>query len=61
MCIRDSYGEKESRDDSRRFVEENGKQTLAQVFTDIRYPRANNELFSVKFLEFLAESGFLKR
>ena len=55
------YGEKESRDDSRRFVEENGKQTLAQVFTDIRYPRANNELFSVKFLEFLAESGFLKR
>ena len=54
------YGEKESRDDSRRFVEENGKQTLAQVFTDIRYPRANNELFSGKFLEFLAESGFLK-
>ncbi|MDE5626111.1 MAG: nitroreductase family protein, partial [Muribaculaceae bacterium] len=54
------YGEKESRDDSRRFVEENGKQTLAQVFTDIRYPRVNNELFSGKFLEFLAESGFLK-
>lgn len=54
------YSEKESREDSRRFVAENNKETLAQVFTDIRYPRANNELFSGKFLDFLKESGFLK-
>lgn len=54
------YSEKESREDSRRFVAENNKETLAQVFTDIRYPRANNELFSVKFLGFLKKSGFLK-
>lgn len=54
------YSEKESREDSRRFVAENNKETLAQVFTDIRYPRANNELFSVKFLDFLKKSGFLK-
>lgn len=54
------YSEKESRDDSRQFVAENGKKTLAQVFTDIRYPRANNELFSAKFLDFLHSSGFLK-
>lgn len=54
------YEEKEARDDSRRFVEENNKHTLAQVFTDIRYPRANNELFSKKFLTFLSASGFLK-
>ena len=54
------YSEKESRKDSRRFVAENNKETLAQVFTDIRYPRANNELFSVKFLGFLKKSGFLK-
>ena len=53
------YGEKEAREDSRRFVAENGKETLAQVFTDIRYPRANNELFSEKFLGFLHDSGFL--
>lgn len=53
------YEEKESREDSRNFVMENGKETLAQVFTDIRYPRANNELFSEKFMDFLSESGFL--
>lgn len=54
------YQEKEAREDSRQFVAENGKETLAQVFTDIRYPRANNELFSAKFLDFLHASGFLK-
>ena len=54
------YSEKEAREDSHRFVEENGKQTLAQVFTDIRYPRANNELFSEKFLTFLRDSGFMR-
>lgn len=59
--INSLYAGKEAREDSRGFVKENGKQTLAQVFTDIRYPKANNELFSVKFLEFLAASGFLKQ
>lgn len=54
------YTEKESREDSRRFVAENNKETLAQVFTDVRYPRSNNELFSEKFLAYLKESGFLK-
>ncbi len=54
------YAEKESREDSKRFVEENGKQTLAQVFTDVRYPRANNEHFSQVFAGFLADAGFMK-
>lgn len=54
------YSEKESRDDSRRFVAENRKETLAQVFTDVRYPRGNNELFSEKFLGFLKSSGFIR-
>lgn len=54
------YAGKEAREDSRQFVLENGKQTLAQVFTDIRYPRANNEAFSEKFLAFLKQSRFLK-
>lgn len=53
------YAEKESREDSAMFVSENGKQTLAQVFTDIRYPRSNNEHFSVIFLDFLRKAGFL--
>lgn len=53
------YAEKESREDSRRFVEENGKQTLAQVFTDVRYPRGNNEHFSDIFRGFLDTARFL--
>ncbi len=55
------YQEKEQRDDSLKFVDENNKKTLAQVFTDIRYPRQNNELFSEKFLKFLVESCFIKQ
>ena len=34
------------------------KETLAQVFTDIRYTRENNELFSKIYLDFIVEQGF---
>ena len=47
------YAEKEAREDSRRFIEENDKQTLAQVFTDIRYTRDANEHFSKELLQYL--------
>lgn len=53
------YAEKEARADSAQFIAENGKQTLAQVFTDVRYPRANNELFSDKFVGYLRSCGLL--
>lgn len=45
---------------NRKFIEENGKQTLAQVFTDVRYPRAMNEDFSRTFLDLLRAKRFLK-
>lgn len=45
---------------NRRFVEENGKKNLAQVFAEVRYPRSMNEEFSEKFLEFLVKSKLLK-
>ena len=54
------YGAKEALEVNRKFVEENGKQTLAQVFTDVRYPRKNNEYFSEVLLKVLREQGFLK-
>jgi len=57
--IDDIYREKESRDDSAGFVAENKKETLAQVFTDIRYKKADNEYFSEAFLKVLREQGFL--
>ncbi|MDE6301737.1 MAG: nitroreductase family protein [Muribaculaceae bacterium] len=45
--------------DSQRFVEENAKQSLAQVFTDVRYPRESAEYFSKVYSDFLAKNRFL--
>lgn len=53
------YAEKEARSDSRQFVAEQHKENLAQVFTDVRYPRGNNEHFSETFIDFLRQSGFI--
>lgn len=41
------------------FAAENGKDNLAQVFAEVRYPKAMNEEFSVKFLELLKAKKFL--
>jgi len=57
--IDELYSEKESSEFYKNFVTENNKETLAQVFTDIRYSRKNNEFFSEKFLAVLKEQGFL--
>jgi nitroreductase len=53
------YSEKENSDFYKNFVAENNKETLAQVFTDIRYSKKNNEFFSDKFLKVLKQQGFL--
>ena len=53
------YEEKESLPENRRFVEINNKQTLAQVFTDCRYTKSDNEQMSVTMLEALRKQGFL--
>ena len=54
------YSEKETSEFYKLFVSEHNKETLAQVFTDIRYSRKNNEFFSEKFLNVLKNQGFLK-
>lgn len=54
--IRDIYAAKEARDDSHRFVAENGKSTLAQVYAEVRYPKAMNEEFSTALHDFLDRS-----
>ena len=54
------YFTKENSEFYKQFILENKKETLAQVFTDIRYSRKNNEFFSEKFLKVLKEQGFLK-
>jgi nitroreductase len=53
------YKEKEERKDSAQFVNENGKETLAQVFTDVRYKKADNEYFSKLLLQVLKDQGFM--
>ncbi len=53
------YSEKENSDFYKNFVAENNKETLAQVFTDIRYSKANNEFFSDKFLKVLKQQDFI--
>ena len=57
--IDDIYRAKEARQDNLGFVAENSKKTLAQVFTEVRYKKADNEFFSDKFLEVLRRQGFL--
>lgn len=52
------YAPKEALPESAKFIAENGKETLAQVFTDIRYKQADNEYFSKVFADFIKKSGF---
>lgn len=58
--ITEIYKAKDNFAPNSKFVAENGKKTLAQVFTDVRYPRAMNESTSDKLLDFLRAQGFLK-
>ena len=43
-----------------QFIEENQKETLAQVVTDIRYTKKDNEFMSDNLLKVLRQQGFLK-
>jgi len=55
------YSGKESREDSCQFVKENDKETLAQVFTDVRYKKEDNVVFSRMLLEALQQQGFMNQ
>ena len=54
------YGYKESLPENREFVAVNHKETLAQVFTDIRYTRKDNEALSDVLIETLRRQGFME-
>ena len=57
--IDDFYAEKENLEVNKEFVRINNVETLAQVFTDIRYTKKDCEAMSTGFLEALKEQGFL--
>ena len=49
------YAYKESLPENKQFIFENNKETLAQVFTDVRYKKEDNEVI----LESNKKEGFL--
>lgn len=57
--IDDCYAEKESLPENEEFVRVNQKETLAQVYTDCRYTRRDNEALSAGLIDLLRRQGFL--
>ena len=53
------YNNKEQLPENQEFVRVNHKETLAQVFTDLRYTRKDCEAMSASFLEVLKRQEFL--
>ena len=53
------YATKESLQENQHFVEINNKETLAQIFTDIRYTKKDNEAMSEGMLRALKKQGFI--
>jgi len=59
--IEDFYKSREMRIDNKQFVRENSKETLAQVFTDVRYKKSDNVQFSNLLLQVLKDQGFMNQ
>ena len=53
------YNEKENIEENIHFVEINKKETLAQIFTDIRYTKKDNEAMSIGMIDELKGQYFL--
>ena len=53
------YAAKEALPENQEFLRINQKATLAQIFTDLRYTRRDNEAMSAGLLHALREQGFL--
>ena len=54
------HAEKESLESTLELLNVNGKETLAQIFTDNRYKSADNRFFSRAFLDILGKQGFMR-
>ena len=52
------YAEKEASEETRNILEENQLNNLAQVFTQRRYTKKDNEYFANVLKETLAKQGF---
>ncbi len=56
--INEIYKELENSDFTKQLIEENGTENLAQVFTDKRYTKENNIIFSKSLLKVVKKQGF---
>ena len=57
--IDEYYAEKETLEENREFVRINNKETLAQIFTDIRYTRKDNIAMSEGLIKALRRQEFI--
>ena len=55
------YSGKEALPANQKFIAENSKVSLAQVFTDVRYKKSDNVVFSNMLLEVLNRQGFMNQ
>lgn len=53
------YTYKEDLEENRHYCEINNKETLAQIFTDIRYTKKDNEAMSEGMMKALKQQGFI--
>jgi len=59
--INKHYKAKEELEFHKNLVKINNTESLAHIFTQKRYPKQNNELFSRSLLEILKEQGFMNQ
>lgn len=52
------YKQREESEETKKLLEINNKKTLAQIFTENRYKKDDNEFFSAKYLEVIRRQGF---
>lgn len=53
------YKVKEDLEQTKELLKENNKETLAQIFTDNRYTKKDNIVFSKEFLKIIEQQGFM--
>ena len=53
------YKDKEALEETLELLKVNNKKTLAQIFTDNRYTKKDNVLFSKEYLKIIEEQGFM--
>lgn len=52
------YKQREESEETKKLLNINSKNTLAQIFTENRYKKEDNEFFSAKYLDVIRKQGF---